>query len=104
MGVEATIVDKGPESGEPQAKNARLAVIAIRTREEMVGPSMPGGGEPVITHDGMIICVVIDPFHDIASMNRERKGSEAVFLRDDHLVDAGGPRLGGVYGDQEPNQ
>src|SRR5262245_8455205 len=101
MGVEATVVDKCPKAREPQTKHPRLAVIALRPGQEMIGPGMAGGGEGVITHDGMIVRVLIDPFDGTTELNREGKRGEAVFQRDDHLVDAVGLPIGSVCGEKQ---
>jgi len=46
---------------------------------------MSRGIESIVTHYGVVICVVIDPNDGLTHSNRNGEWSEAVFARNDNL-------------------
>ena len=67
--MEPTIEDECSGMVEAQREGSRSSTVAVGSRQEVVGAMMSDGIEEVITDDGVIVGVLVDPLHGISSVN-----------------------------------
>ena len=96
--MESAVINEGADFVEAQDERPGLTAVAIGAWKQLVRAIVASRVEDVVADDRVVVGVLIDPFHTVASPDREGEGKEAVFSRNDHLLGAAVRRLLRVAG------
>jgi hypothetical protein len=86
MCVKSAVEDKCTGVLKAKHERSRSPTVAVSALQEVVRAVMSSRIEEVITHDGVIVRVAIDPPDRISSVNRHREGRKSILLGNDHLL------------------